>query len=106
MAAADLRTVRVMDGAGAPVAAVGGKAAALDRLIGLGFPVPAAVALTTDAYRDVLAQPQVDAAIEQVRQSASPGDAERRAVDDAFLAATLPRHLTEELGRIAQLAVS
>ena len=65
MAAADLRTVRVLDGAGAPVAAVGGKAAALDRLIGLGFPVPPAAALSTHAYREIVAQPHVAAAIDQ-----------------------------------------
>ena len=100
VAAADLRTVRVLDGAGAPVAAVGGKAAApRSAHRARDFPSRRLLALTTHAYRDILAQPQVDAAIDQVRQSASPGDAERRAVDDAFLAATLPPHLTHELGR-------
>ncbi|MGH9223540.1 MAG: PEP/pyruvate-binding domain-containing protein, partial [Acidimicrobiales bacterium] len=40
-----------LDGEGAPASLVGGKAAALDRLIGASAPVPRAVALTVDAYR-------------------------------------------------------
>lgn len=40
-----------LDGNGAPASLVGGKAAALDRLVGASAPVPRAAALTTDAYR-------------------------------------------------------
>jgi hypothetical protein len=53
--AADDRTATPLwlplDGNGAPASLVGGKAAALDRLIGASAPVPRAVALTVDAYR-------------------------------------------------------
>lgn len=40
-----------LDGDGALVSLVGGKAAALDRLVGASAPVPRAAALTVDAYR-------------------------------------------------------
>ena len=42
--------VRHLDGSGARIVEVGGKAAGLDRLVSHGLPVPSAVVITVDGY--------------------------------------------------------
>ena len=83
--------VVVLDGAGAPVAAVGGKGAWLDRLLGAGVRVPVTAVVTTDAYRATAADPALAALLAELERTPPVGsDAERQRVDDAFLSVELP----------------
>ncbi len=74
---------------------VGGKGAALDRLIGAGFTVPRSFVVTTEAYRAFVAQPEVAALLDElVGQAVDIGaatDVARNAVDGCFLTAPMPQ---------------
>jgi rifampicin phosphotransferase len=74
-----------LDGSADP-AVVGGKAAALDRLVGWGLPVPAAIAATTTAYRNLVGHPELADLIAIISAGATPTAAE---VDAAFAAVPL-----------------
>lgn len=86
--------VRALDGGGASVADVGGKAAAIDRLVGHGFPVPRAVSLTADAYRAFVAGSGLAPLLDELRRArpSAPGaiEPETARVDEAFLRAPIP----------------
>lgn len=56
-----------IDGSGSELALVGGKGAALDRLVAAGFPVPPSAAVTTAAYAETASQSAVRALIERIR---------------------------------------
>jgi phosphohistidine swiveling domain-containing protein/membrane-associated phospholipid phosphatase len=90
----DERLALVLSGAGTTIAAAGGKAHALDRLIAIGAPVPACGVLTTAAYREFVASPILAARLAAVRDEPLPAftadvDARRR-VDEMFLEAPMP----------------
>ena len=83
-------TVVRLDGSGAPAALVGGKGAALDRLIGWGIHVPATAVITAEAFRRVTANPALGDLLRRIEQGdAISGDA----VDAAFLAVGMPTDL-------------
>lgn len=90
----DRHLVRRLDGSGASVREVGGKAASLDRLVAFGFPVPAAFALTSDAYRTFLEAGDLAAFVLGLRGEDLPSPdaigAETLRVDRAFLEAEMP----------------
>ncbi|UFS97955.1 PEP/pyruvate-binding domain-containing protein [Nocardia huaxiensis] len=91
--------IRVLDGSGAGGELVGGKAAALDRLIGWGFPVPAAVVVTADAYRAVATQPAVAAVLDRLFAGADvPADE----IDAAFQRAGLPPEIATRVRAAAR----
>ncbi|MGQ0804160.1 MAG: PEP/pyruvate-binding domain-containing protein [Actinomycetota bacterium] len=81
-----------LDGAGAAASVVGGKAAALDRLVAAGTPVPLAAALTVEAYASFVEASGLAAFLAALPASVEPAvlgeDAER--VERAFLEAPLP----------------
>jgi len=95
-----------LDGSGATTLEVGGKAAWLDRLVGYGFPVPQAFALTADAYRAFAAGGDLEAFIAELRATDSPPadaiQAETIRVDSAFLSRRLPPELEETIRAIAR----
>lgn len=103
----DEETVTVrLRGEGLKPDLVGGKAAALDRLIRAGLPVPGAGVITTAAYRQVAALPPIADLLEELAGADLPepsdADAERTRIDEVFLAVPLPDDLTAailELGR-------
>ncbi|MEZ5220535.1 MAG: PEP/pyruvate-binding domain-containing protein [Ilumatobacteraceae bacterium] len=73
----------VLDGSGVPPSWVGGKAAALDRLIGWSVPVPPTAVVTTEAYRRVTGTPGVRDLLATIdRDPDAPIDGNR--VDAAF----------------------
>jgi rifampicin phosphotransferase len=84
-----------LDGGGATVPQVGGKGAWLDRLAASGFAVPTAVALTTDAYRTVVARDGLAGLVAELVAGAvpDPDDREReeKRIDEAFLSFDLPQ---------------
>ena len=98
----------VLDGSGHDRANVGSKAAWLDRLVGAGFAVPSAFAITTAAYRCFVAETRVSALIDRLLASPppSPGQAERshRAFEKAVVATSLPPALESAIGNLASLA--
>ncbi len=67
---------------------LGGKGAALARLVHDGRPVPATAVVTTSAYRRLLADHDLAATLTEVASSQVPPDPD--AVDSAFLAAHVP----------------
>ncbi|MGW5924080.1 PEP/pyruvate-binding domain-containing protein [Nocardia fluminea] len=90
--------VLVLDGTGAGGDVVGGKAAALDRLIGWGVQVPPAACVTANAYRAVAQQLPVAALLERLGRGDVVGADE---VDAAFLRAGLPESLIDEVCAVA-----
>lgn len=73
----------VLDGSGVPPSWVGGKAAALDRLIGWSVPVPPTAVVTTEAYRRVTGTPGVRDLLATIdRDPDTPIEGDR--VDAAF----------------------
>ncbi|WP_280460362.1 PEP/pyruvate-binding domain-containing protein [Nocardia carnea] len=86
--------VRVLEGTLAGGEAVGGKAAALDRLIHWGVPVPGAVVATAAAYRAVAAAPEIGALLDRLdRDSGIPASE----IDATFYRVGLPAGLAEQL---------
>ncbi len=100
------RLARRLDGSGATKLEVGGKAAWLDRLVGYGFPVPQAFALTADAYRAFVASGDLDGFIGELRATPPPPadaiQAETIRVDTAFLDRRLPSEIEETVRAIAR----
>ncbi|MEV6220468.1 PEP/pyruvate-binding domain-containing protein [Nocardia fluminea] len=98
-ATASRRTdVLVLDGTGAGGDVVGGKAAALDRLIGWGVQVPPAACVTANAYRAVAQQLPVATLLERLGRGDVVGADE---VDAAFFRAGLPESLIDEVCAVA-----
>lgn len=97
-----------LSGAGAGNPEVGGKGAWLDRLIAAGFPVPPTVVLTTAAYRQVVAGPDLADIVADLAAGPPPPPEDheraRRAVDDAFLAAELPAEVADAIARAGAAA--
>ena len=95
------RLVRPLDGGGVAITEVGGKAASLDRLVGFGFPVPAAVALTGGAYRSFVDRAGLRPFLEGLRHAGPPPldqvEQEAERVDRAFLEAPIPKLLEEAI---------
>lgn len=73
-AGAEMPLVVRLDGAagsGDRLAVIGGKGAALDVLIGAGFPVPAAAVVTTAAYRRFVSDPRIEVLLKSFVESSS-----------------------------------
>lgn len=80
-----------LDGRGAANGTVGGKAAALDRLVALGAPVPTAAVIAVDAYRRVVADRSLSRRLAALGTPAPEhADADRAAVESAFREVALP----------------
>ncbi len=92
---------RVLDGSCRQGTVLGGKGAALDRLIAGAIPVPPTGAVTTAAYRRFVDHPAVAEMIAQVRSDAGTIDAS--AVDEVFLAADVPADLADEILETARI---
>lgn len=90
-----------IDGSGHFAALVGGKAAALDRLVAAGFRVPPSAALTCDAYRAFVRSADLTSWLARFArrrvQGKAASDAERREVEAAFVDAPLPPSLREAI---------
>lgn len=86
--------IRALDGSGAEVGGVGGKAAALDRLVAEGFAVPSAFAVTTDAYEEFVEAGHLAPLLRELAEATLPGledsEEEMARVDRAFLDAPVP----------------
>lgn len=88
------RGVVVLDGTYGFPAALGGKGAALDRLLHWGVRVPPTAMVTADGYRITAAQPALASLMGRIgRNEPVPGDE----VEAAFLAAGLPEPLRAEV---------
>ncbi|MBW0272795.1 hypothetical protein ATM97_22145 [Nocardia sp. MH4] len=98
-ASADCTEVLILSGAGCSGGLVGGKAAALDRLIGWGIQVPAAACVTAAAYRAVARRPAVAELLARLDRG-EPVPAPE--VDAAFSRAGLPRTLIDEVCAVAE----
>jgi phosphoenolpyruvate synthase/pyruvate phosphate dikinase len=94
--------VTVLNGSQLGGDVVGGKAAAIDRLIAWAIPVPPTAVVTTTAYRAVCESSSLTALFEQLGQDANLAAA---AVDAAFTRAGLPADVAEQV-RDAALTVS
>ncbi|MDH4146808.1 MAG: PEP-utilizing enzyme [Acidimicrobiia bacterium] len=97
----------MLDGAGASPSLIGGKAAALDRVLGAGMPVPPIGAVTTAAYRRFVTEGGLGPLLDALRGAPVPSPAEagraRRIVDEAFLGAPMATDIETaiaELGRV------
>lgn len=94
--------VTVLNGSQLRGDVVGGKAAAIDRLIAWSIPVPPTAVVTTTAYRAVCESSSLTALFEQIGRDANVAAA---AVDAAFKRAGLPADVAEQV-REAALRVS
>ena len=92
----------VLDGAGVDPEMAGGKGAALDELIGHGFTVPPTGVLTTAASRRFISATGIDVALARLESNPDdhPGSSEE-AVDEMFLAPTMPDDLRVEIAALA-----
>ena len=88
----------VLDGDAVEPAELGGKGAALDRLIGWGLPVPATGVVAAAAYRLFVAQPALAAFVAGIIAGATPLADE---VDAAFLAEPLPQEVADAVTAVA-----
>lgn len=83
---------------------VGGKGAALDRLVGLSAPVPATGVVTTESYRAFVADPVISALVDTLRGAPVPPPAEHEAaralVDEVFLSVPLPSEVADAVDRL------
>ncbi|MFQ5966360.1 MAG: PEP/pyruvate-binding domain-containing protein [Acidimicrobiia bacterium] len=97
--------VVVLEGTGLDDALVGGKAASLDRLIGIGMPVPLTGAVTTAGYRAFVAESGLGRFLEDLRSAPLPDPDQYQAfadrADEAFLEAPMPSSLRDEIRRLA-----
>ncbi len=93
--------IRHLDGSGARVDEVGGKAAGLDRLISHGFPVPTAIALTVDGYRSFVERSGLQQSLNVIAAAELPSpdriEAETANVDALFRTATFDFALELEI---------
>lgn len=91
--------VVILDGTSTTPDALGGKGAALDRLLRWGVHVPPTAIVTADAYRSTAAQPALAELMDRIaRNEPVPGDE----VEAAFLAAGLPGALRSEVVAVAR----
>lgn len=79
---------------------LGGKAAALDRLLRSASPVPPTAVVTADAYRAVLADQDLGRFVARLRDTGAQASAEE--VDAAFLAAPIPDRLADAITTAAR----
>lgn len=97
---------RTLRGDGATVPEVGGKAAGLDSLIGNGFQVPRAIAVTADTYRAVVDHAGLVTALDELRAEELPPpdriEAETLRVESMFVAADVPPLIEIEIRSAAQ----
>ncbi|MFQ5555040.1 MAG: PEP/pyruvate-binding domain-containing protein [Acidimicrobiia bacterium] len=95
----------VLDGGHVEAAAVGGKADALNRLMGIGARVPPTGSITTDGYRLFVRESGLQSFIDEMRAAGLPEqkdlDAATTRVDEAFLEAKMPPLLGDEIRRLA-----
>ena len=104
------RYIDPLDGSGALVADVGGKAAGLDALVGLSLPVPAAVALRVDAYRHSVSFAGLGETLADIRKSPIPRadalEAEQGRVESVFLEMRLPSDVESDIVAAAERLLS
>src|SRR5688572_27486997 len=81
-------------GAGMPGSLVGGKAAALDRLIGWGMPVPPTAVVTAHAFRVLIRQGAIAGVLARLHDHAAVSDED---VDAAFLASSFGQVIEDEI---------
>lgn len=88
------RWVVALEGDGVDGDVVGGKAAAIDRLVAAGFPVPESAAVTVDAYRNFIEQEPVRQLLERVDLD-DDGDSEAATerLEKAFVDAPIPSEI-------------
>ena len=79
-----------LDGTGVAAHLVGGKAAALDRLVGWSVPVPPTAVVTTAAYRRVTDTPAVHHLLERLALADASDPVEADEIDRVFVDAGLP----------------
>ncbi|MBI4260411.1 MAG: PEP/pyruvate-binding domain-containing protein, partial [Actinobacteria bacterium] len=91
--------VREIDGSGARIAEVGGKAASLDRLVAMGFPVPPAVVLSASAYHEFVALSGLEGYLRGLALEDPEGLGDAGAVDDAFASVGVPGELEASIRR-------
>ena len=98
------RTV-VLDGSGAEPSAVGGKAAALDRLIEAGMPVPRSGVITTEAYRDAVGGTALAQFLDQLPTEPPPPeefDDQAADIERRFLSESVSPEFEEEITELAR----
>jgi rifampicin phosphotransferase len=99
------RLATLLTGAGLDATRAGGKGAALDRLIGLGAPVPPTGVVTTEAYRCFVGSAELRAVVDALRDGPLPAlhdhDRARREVDQAFLGAPMPAPVAEAISELS-----
>ncbi|MFQ5948584.1 MAG: PEP/pyruvate-binding domain-containing protein, partial [Acidimicrobiia bacterium] len=95
----------ILSGSGVAADLVGGKAASLDRLMGIGVPVPPTGVITTDGYRAFVSGSGIQAFLEELRSASLPEPAEygevTKRIDEAFLTAKMPPELRDQILRLA-----
>ena len=96
---------RLLDGSTIEAGSVGGKGFALNELIGIGAPVPAAGSITTDAYGWFVRESGLDRFIADLQEEGLPDQADlelaAERVDTAFLEAPMPDDLATEIRDLA-----
>ncbi|WP_280300194.1 PEP/pyruvate-binding domain-containing protein [Nocardia neocaledoniensis] len=97
-ASADRADVLILAGTGLSGDLVGGKAAALDRLIGWGVRVPAAACVTAAAYRAVAGRPAVAGLLARLDRGEAVSAPE---VDATFARAGLPPTVLDDVCAVA-----
>lgn len=99
------RFIRTLQGGGATIAEVGGRAAAIDALVAHGFPVPRTVALTVDAYWAFIDGAGLSPTLERPAQRPAPPphrlENDRREIEALFLEAPLPSAVRAEIEEAA-----
>ena len=96
----------ILDGSDSDPDVVGGKGFALNRLISMGAPVPSTGSITTDGYRSFVRDSDLAGFLDALQASDLPDQADLDSagdlVDAAFLGATMPDALEEEILRLSR----
>ncbi len=94
----DTSAALVLTGSSCQPALLGGKGAALDRLIAWGLPVPPTAVVTAATYRRVVAAPGPAALLARLgRRSASAAVVSAEEVDEVFLSAPFADELADQV---------
>jgi phosphohistidine swiveling domain-containing protein len=97
-----IRTTAVLDGSGHGAEVVGGKAAVIDRLIGMGIPVPRSGSVTTGAYGQFVEEAHLGDQLHQLGATPTPDESAIQEVQERFLTTPMSHGLADAILLLAR----
>jgi phosphohistidine swiveling domain-containing protein len=92
-----IQTTVVLNGSGLGAELVGAKAAAIERLIGLGLPVPKSGSVTTEAYVQFVEEAHLGEELHQLGATPTPDESAIQDVQERFMTAPMSPDLADAI---------